>query len=61
MSADTEMGTLGSLPVETINNLLKLAENADSLLASALPKVRSSDNGKVLTVVKGKWAAKQPE
>lgn len=55
--ATVEMSRLDSLPTETLNKLLELAANADAIKASILPTVKSADNGKVLTVVSGKWAA----
>ena len=55
--ATVEMSRLDSIPTATLNKLLELAENADAIKASILPTVKSADNGKVLTVVSGKWAA----
>lgn len=55
--ATVEMSRLDSIPTATLNKLLELAENADAIKASILPAVKSADNGKVLTVVSGKWAA----
>lgn len=45
--------------VETITNIAEmvnaLAEHVSSGGAAELPEVTASDNGKVLTVVSGKW------
>lgn len=45
--------------VETIPNIAEmvnaLAEHVSSGGAAELPKVTTADNGKVLTVVSGKW------
>ena len=61
MGAATEMSRLDSLPTATLAKLIALAESADSLLAlQGLPKVKATDNGKVLTVVEGAWAAVDP-
>lgn len=51
MGADTEMSRLDSLPTEKLNELLNM---------EGVPKVTSSANGKVLTVVGGKWKAEEP-
>lgn len=48
MSAATEMSRLDSIPTEQLNNLLNM---------EGVPSVTSSSNGKVLTVVSGKWKA----
>lgn len=48
MGADTEMSRLDSLPTEKLNELLSM---------EGLPSVNSASNGKVLTVVSGKWKA----
>lgn len=61
MGAATEMSRLDSLPTETLNKLIQLAESAEDLLAlQGLPKVGDDDDGKVLTVVDGEWAAVDP-
>lgn len=52
MGAATEMSRLDSLPTETLNKLLTM---------KGLPNVSSKDNGKVLMVVDGVWAAVLPE
>lgn len=36
--------------------LVKIADVAKTATAAELPKVTATDNGKVLTVVSGKWA-----
>ena len=46
MSAATEMSRLDSIPTEKLNELLAM---------KGVPSVSSSDNGKVLMVVEGKW------
>lgn len=48
MGASTEMSRLDSLPTEKLNSLLNM---------EGVPSVTSSSNGKVLTVVSGKWKA----
>lgn len=48
MGAATEMSRMDSLPTETLNKLLTM---------EGVPSVTSSSNGKVLTVVSGKWKA----
>lgn len=48
MGAATEMSRLDSLPTEKLNELLEM---------EGVPAVTSSSNGKVLTVVSGKWKA----
>ena len=50
MSAATEMSRLDSLPTEKLNELLSM---------EGVPSVTSSSNGKVLTVVSGKWKAEE--
>ena len=59
MSANTEMSRLDSLPTATLNKLIQLAESADTLLS--IPAVSKDDNGKVLTVADGAWAAVDPK
>jgi hypothetical protein len=58
---------LGGSP-ETVADVTTLADMIVALGAvlknavkAELPAVTSTDNGKVLTVVSGKWAAKTPE
>lgn len=58
---------LGGNP-ETVANVTTSADMIVALGAvlknavkAELPAVKSTDNGKVLTVVSGKWAAKTPE
>lgn len=48
MSAATEMSRLDSIPTAKLNELLNM---------EGVPSVTSSSNGKVLTVVSGKWKA----
>ena len=50
MGAATEMSRLDSLPTEKLNELLNM---------EGVPSVTSSSNGKVLTVVSGKWKANE--
>lgn len=58
MSANTPMARLDSIPAATLDKLLELAEHADDLLAlQGLPSTSSTNNGKVLTTVSGKWKA----
>jgi len=58
MSANTPVARLDTLPAATLDKLLALADKADELLAlQGLPSVSSTSNGKVLTVVSGKWKA----
>lgn len=49
MAANTEMARLDSVPAETLEKMLKGADNQ-------LPETSSSDNGKFLGVYQGKWA-----
>ncbi len=51
MGANTEMTRLDSIDKETLDALLGL------LSCGTVPKVTSTDNGKVLMVVSGKWKA----
>lgn len=51
MGANTEMTRLDSIDKETLDALLGL------LNCGTVPKVTSTDNGKVLMVVSGKWKA----
>lgn len=61
MNANTEMARLDSLPAATLEELFRLAANADDLLAlEGLPAVSSTSNGKVLGVDSGKWKAVNP-
>lgn len=53
----TDVENISTIP-EIINAIATVAASAT---AAELPAVKSSDNGKVLTVVSGKWAAKTPE
>ena len=52
MGAATEMSRLDSLPTEKLTELLNM---------EGVPSVTSSSNGKVLTVVSGKWKASDPQ
>ena len=51
MAADTVMVRLDTLPETVVNAIYAAAE------APNLPAVSSTDNGKVLKVVSGKWKA----
>ena len=50
----TEFGTLPTLPKDKLEKLLAFIDNIDSV---TLPMVTDTDNGKVLTVIEGKWGA----
>ena len=49
MAANTEMARLDSIPADTLEKVMKGADNQ-------LPSVTSADNGKALIVKNGKWA-----
>lgn len=49
MAANTEMARLDSVPAETLEKMIKGADNQ-------LLDTSSSDNGKFLGVYQGKWA-----
>lgn len=51
MTSDTVVVRLDTLPEDVVNAILAAAE------APNLPAVTSSNNGKVLKVVSGKWKA----
>lgn len=50
-----DVAAITTIP-EMINALATLSASKAGAATSELPKVTSSDNGKVLTVVNGKWA-----
>lgn len=50
-------GTASNFTAQTIADAIEqVAVVAQTAVGAELPKVTSSDNGKVLTVVSGKWA-----